>query len=83
MKMIVAVSRDGNLTIPEQARVPLGVEAGGQLELEITERGIALYPVEPLTPEEALSIAQGIADVRAGRLRQLSEEDLLRMIEQR
>ena len=83
MNMIVAVTRDGTLTIPEQARVPLGIETGGELELEITELGIALYPVERLTPEETLSIAQGIADVRAGRLRQLSEEDLMRMIAER
>ena len=83
MKMIVAVTRDGNLNIPEPARAPLGVETGGELELEITDLGVALYPVDRLAPEDTRSIAQGIDDVRAGRLRQLSEEELLQMIEQR
>lgn len=83
MKMIVAVTRDGSLNIPEQARMSLGVEAGGELELEITERGIILQPVDRLTDEDRVSIAQGLADVRAGRVRQLSEEDLLQLIKQR
>lgn len=82
MRMTVAVTPDGNLRIPEQARTPLGIEAGGELELEITEQGVTLFPVDRPTPEEALSIANGIADVRAGRIRQLSEEELIRMIEQ-
>jgi hypothetical protein len=71
------------VNIPEQARLPLGVEAGGELELEITERGIALYPVDRLSTEDTISIAQGIEDVRVGRVRKLSEEELLKMIEQR
>ncbi len=81
MKTVVPVSPEGQITLPPAARAGLGQPRS--LELELTDGEVTLRPVDTLTPEEEAGVERSRADYAAGRYRQMSEEDLLQLIEQR
>jgi len=80
----VAMSRTGRLTLPAPARRKLGLKGEAYFEVEVTEEGILLRPVTAVpredvwlyTPENLARIEQGLEDVRAGRLIQMSPAQL-------
>ena len=80
MKTIIPVSPEGQITLPLAARAELGQPRA--LELELINGEVTLRPVDTLTPEEEVHVRRADADFAAGRYRQMSEEDLLRLIGQ-
>jgi bifunctional DNA-binding transcriptional regulator/antitoxin component of YhaV-PrlF toxin-antitoxin module len=58
----------GTLTLPAKLRRALNVEADGYLEAERVEGGVLLKPVPERDPVVEAAIAEGLQDVRAGRM---------------
>lgn len=64
----VKVYRDDQITLPLEARHKLDVAEGDYLDVEVVEEGVLLKPVpEERNPEIDAVIAEGLADIRAGR----------------
>ncbi|GEM_PF-2376213 len=82
MKTLVTVTADGQLELPEPAREELGVLDGGSVELEIVNQTVLLRSVgdDVPTDEELARIRRGLADIEAGRVRDVTEEELLALI---
>jgi AbrB family looped-hinge helix DNA binding protein len=80
----VAMSKTGRLTLPAIVRHKLGLTGEAYFDVEVVEEGILLRPVTAVpredvwiyTPENLAMIAQGLEDVRAGRLIQMSPAEL-------
>ncbi len=83
-KSFIAVSADGQLHLPASAREELGIPEGGTVEIDVIDQAIVIRPVtdEMPTEDEIVRIKRGMADAAAGRVRQLTEEELLQLIEQ-
>ena len=65
----VKVRRAAQITLPEEARRKLGVTEGDYLEAEVVENGVLLKPApQEREPGIEAAIAEGLADVRAGRV---------------
>ena len=58
----------GTLTLPPKLRRALKVEADGYLEAEPVEDGVLLKRVPERDPVVEAAIAEGLEDVRAGRV---------------
>ena len=79
------MNSQGRVTLPASARRKLGLTEGAQLEVAVDENSITLRPAYLVpaedawayTPESMASIRRALADVQAGRVYQLSPEDLL------
>jgi len=80
--MTTVTLEGGKLELPSSVRLQLGLSDGDRLELEITDQSIVLRPIDSLTTEEEDLVRRARADVQAGRVRRMSEEDLLRLIQQ-
>lgn len=89
MATIVEMSARGRLTRPVDARRRLGIEGEAQFQVEVQDGNVVLRPVVVLprddawayTSEHRALLARAHADSRAGRVRQLSEDDLHRIAE--
>ena len=84
-RTVVAMNAQGRVTLPASARRQLGLTEGARFEVAVEENSITLRPAYLVpaedawayTPESMASIRRALADVRAGRIYQLSAEDLL------
>ena len=79
--MTTIVLADGKVELPRSVRQQLDLQDGDAVEVECSGGAIVLRPVDDVSPEEAAHIRRGLADAAAGRVRQLSEEDLLALID--
>jgi len=84
-RTLIAVNEQGRVTLPAEVRRRLGIRAGSQLEVKVEANGIRLRPATVI-PEEDLwaytrqaiaSLKRGLADLKAGRVYQLTEAELL------
>jgi AbrB family looped-hinge helix DNA binding protein len=83
---LVAVNRQGRLTLPADVRRHLGISEGSQLEVRVQHRSIELRPTAVVpeedrwayTPEALASLKRALADIKAGYVFELSEQELLR-----
>lgn len=82
---VLTVSPDGSLTLPadEVALLGLSPNATVELEVDLEHELLAVRGVDDdswLCGEESLSsFRQGVADIEAGRVREMSEADLRRL----
>jgi len=81
------MSAEGRLTVPAPLRRELGLEAGGEFEIDLRDHELVLKPVVVVpredawayTPEHQELLRRALADSREGRVQSLSESDLKRM----
>lgn len=88
--MRAVVRKNGELTLPAEARQWLGIGEDEAVEVEISRenghvvvRPMLVIPDEDAwfyTPEHQAQLARAMEDVRAGRVRQMSELDLKRLV---
>jgi len=84
-RTLIAVNDQGRLTLPADIRRRLGIGTGSQLEIKVVDNSISLsratvIPEEDrwaYTPEALASLQRALADVKAGRVYEATEEDLL------
>jgi bifunctional DNA-binding transcriptional regulator/antitoxin component of YhaV-PrlF toxin-antitoxin module len=85
---VVVMDEFGRLTVPEEVRRALGLTGATAFELDVDADGGVLVLRSATTrepdaiefkPEQLESIARGLRDSREGRVRRLSEEDLLKL----
>ena len=84
-RTLVAVNEQGRLTLPAEIRRRLGIRTGSQLEVKVVDNAINLrratvVPEEDrwaYTPEALASLRRALADVKAGRVYEVTEEDVL------
>jgi AbrB family looped-hinge helix DNA binding protein len=84
-RTLIGVNEQGRVTLPAEVRRRLGIRAGSQLEVKVEENGIRLRPATVIpeadrwayTPEAIASLKRGLADLKAGRVYQLTEDELL------
>jgi AbrB family looped-hinge helix DNA binding protein len=81
----ITMSPNGRLTLPAEVRQRLGLDGETEFDVEVTERGsVTLRPVVVIprddawayTAEHLADVARALADIREGRVRQLSDDDL-------
>ena len=81
----ITMSPNGRLTLPAEVRQRLGLHGETEFDVEVTDRGgVTLRPVVVIprddawayTAEHLAGVARGRADIREGRVRQLSDDDL-------
>lgn len=85
-RTLVAVNRQGRLTLPAEVRRRFGIGEGSQLEIRVQDRSIELRPTTVVpeedrwahTPEALASLKHALADIKAGYVFELTEEQLLR-----
>lgn len=85
------MSKTGRLTLPAEARRELGLDAETEFEVEVDEErdALILRPVVMLrredawayTPEHRELLRKAHGDSREGRVRVLSEQELLDLVE--
>jgi AbrB family looped-hinge helix DNA binding protein len=82
-RSLATVNAEGKITLPAQARRALGLEDGSLLEVRIDGEEIRLRPVRPVaadawayTAESLRSIKRSIRDIKAGRVYQLSTDEI-------
>src|SRR6266568_3504948 len=83
-RTIVAVNKQGRLTLPVDVRRELGIGEGSQLEVRVENRGVRLDPTYVIphedrwayTPAAIASLKRALADVKAGRVFELSPREL-------
>lgn len=84
MKTIVSMNRQGRITLPATARQALHVDGPTQFELEVTDDALILRPAIVIpradawayTAEHLRRVEQARRDVREGRVRHFSEDEL-------
>ena len=84
-RTLVAVNRQGRITLPAAIRRRLGILEGTQLEVRADDAEVTLRPTTTIpaedrwayTPEALASLKRALADIKAGRVYRLSPEDLL------
>jgi AbrB family looped-hinge helix DNA binding protein len=85
-RTLVAVNHQGRLTLPAAVRRQLGIGEGAQLEVSVKDHDVTLRPAMVIpaedrwayTPEAIASLQRSLADVKAGYVFQLTEDQLLR-----
>ena len=85
-RSIVAVNKQGRLTLPIDVRRKLGIAEGTQLEVRVENSGIRLQPAYVVpdedrwayTPQALMSLKRALADVKAGQVFEMTEAQLLR-----
>lgn len=83
-RTLVQVNRQGRVTLPAAARRALGIGDGSQLAVKVERGALRLEPVDLVlaedrglyTAESIASIKRALADVRAGRVYDISLADL-------
>src|SRR2546428_14145761 len=84
-RTLIAVNQQGRVPLPAAIRRRLGIGTGSQLEVKVVDNSISLrratvIPEEDrwaYTPEALASLQRALADVKAGRVYEVTEEDLL------
>lgn len=84
-RTLIALNRQGRVTLPVEVRRKLRLTEGDQLEVGLEDDRITLRPTRVVpaedtwayTAESIASIRRALQDIRAGRVYRLSEEDLL------
>ena len=85
-RSIVAVNKQGRLTLPVDVRRKLGIGEGTQLEVNVEDSSVRLRPAFVIpaedrwayTPQALASLKRALADVKAGRIFEMTEAQLLR-----
>jgi AbrB family looped-hinge helix DNA binding protein len=81
----ITMSPNGRLTLPAEVRRRLGLDGEIEFDVEVTERGsVTLRPVVVIprddawayTAEHLADVARALTDIREGRVRRLSDDDL-------
>jgi AbrB family looped-hinge helix DNA binding protein len=81
----VTMSPNGRMTLPAEVRQRLGLTGETEFDVEVNDHGsVTLRPVVVLprddawayTAEHLAEVAKALADVRQGRVREVSEADL-------
>ena len=88
VRSVVAMNKQGRVTLPASARRQLGLTDGAQLEVAVDDSSITLRPAKVVlaedawahTPENLAGIRRALDDARAGRVYRLSWDDLERAI---
>ncbi len=91
MRTVVLVGKSGRVTLPAKARRELGLHEGSEMVFEVIDGVITMRPAVVLPREDAwaytrehrAALAQARADARAGRVVQLSEEQLQQLFDAR
>ena len=86
MKTVIPMDSNGTLTIPGEIRKELAVSGAMLVELEVADHSIVLRPSEAIpeedlwayTPEHLAQLERALSE---GDGRQMSEADLLRLID--
>ncbi len=84
-RSLVAVNRQGRLTLPADVRRRLGIAEGTQLEVRVRDSAVELRPATVVpaedrwayTAEALASLRRALADIKAGRVYRLTEKQLL------
>jgi len=85
---LVSVNKQGRVTLPVKARRALGITADTQLEVAVKDGALELRPAFVIpeedrwayTPESLASFRRALADVKAGRVFELTENQLLKIL---
>jgi bifunctional DNA-binding transcriptional regulator/antitoxin component of YhaV-PrlF toxin-antitoxin module len=88
--MLVSMSADGRLTVPASARRALGLDGEAQFEMEVEHDSLVLRPAVVLAREDAWAytpghrrlLEQAHRDSREGRVREMTEEELLTLTDE-
>jgi bifunctional DNA-binding transcriptional regulator/antitoxin component of YhaV-PrlF toxin-antitoxin module len=87
---VVKIDADGRLTVPEDALRALGVEGEGEIRIEVDAESemVVLRPADQddswlYTPETIVAVRRAEADIKAGRLRHMTEAELLAHLQNR
>lgn len=81
----VTMSANGRLTLPAEVRQKLGLAGEAEFDVEVTDHdSVTLRPVVVLPRDDAWAyaaehlaqVAKALADVREGRVHELSDADL-------
>ncbi len=83
-RTLVAVNRQGRLTLPVDVRRRLGIAEGTQLEVNVEHDTVQLRRTQLVphgdrwaySPAAVASLKRALADVRAGRVYRLGARDL-------
>ena len=85
---VLTIDDSGTVTFPRETLLALGIDCRAEVEVEIeVDENIRSLRVTPHyddswadTEEMRAEIRQGLEDIKAGRVRQMSDEDLLRFV---
>src|SRR5919198_5484886 len=83
-RRLVAVNKQGRLTLPVDVRRRLGIGEGTQLEVSVDRDAVQLRPADVIPAEDRwayrpaaiASLKRALADVRAGRVYSVGPRDL-------
>ena len=84
-RTVVAVNKQGRITLPSDVRRALGLHDGSQLEVKMADDVIELRPAVVIpeedrwayTPEALASLKRALAHIEAGRVFEMTEAQLL------
>lgn len=87
----MAVNKQGRITLPSDVRRALGLRDGSQLEVKMANDVIQLRPVVLIpeedrwayTPEALASLKRALVKIEAGRVFEMSEEQILEELRKR
>jgi AbrB family looped-hinge helix DNA binding protein len=85
-RSLVAVNAQGRITLPADARRELGLGDGSQLEVSVEGEEIRLRPARLVVAEDAWaytaesleSIKRSLEDIKAGRVYEMSTDEIAR-----
>jgi hypothetical protein len=73
----ITMSPNGRRTLQAEVRQRLGLEGETEFDVEVDERGsVPRDDVRAYTAEHLAAVARALSDIREGRVRQLSDDDL-------
>jgi AbrB family looped-hinge helix DNA binding protein len=81
----ITMSPNGRLTLPAEVRQRLGLAGETEFDVEVTDAGsVTLRPVVVVPRDDAWAysarhladVARALTDIREGRVRRLSDDDL-------
>jgi AbrB family looped-hinge helix DNA binding protein len=83
-RTLIAVNRQGRVTLPADVRRRLGIGEGSQLEVSVEDDAVRLRRAEVISGEDrwayrpaaVASLKRALADIRAGRVYELGPRDL-------
>src|SRR5579859_5020384 len=84
MSKAIVMSPAGRMTIPHAAREMLHAQEGAEFEWEVRDNTLVLRPVVRIpkedawaySPEHLAALERSLRDVREGRVRTMSEQEL-------
>lgn len=86
--MLVSMNEEGQLTLPPTVRRELGLEGEAEFQVEVQDGKLVLQPAVVIpredlwayTPENLAKIRRAQRDIEEGRVRQITEADLDRLV---